>query len=571
VNAGKPNARVRAPWALVLLGVSLLCHAGTPASGRGAQKSPDTAAAERIGQSIYLQGILGSGAPLRAERAGGVGEAQGADAACVNCHRRSGLGSTHQSVGLRSGAASNQIPPIAGRYLLERDALRDTGNLPYIDGMRSNRTPYTPATLARVLREGVDSDGRRLNNLMPHFEIGDADLSSLVAYLKTLYPAKVPGVAPSVLHFATIITPEVDPERRNAMLEVMQKFIAERNSRQMVPSATMRASGHTQYSRSMFMVHRQWELHVWELTGPPSTWGEQLDRHFAREPVLAVISGLGRNWSPVHAFCERQRLACLFPNVEVPVDAPGDFYELYLSRGVLLEADLIGAGLAEPAPAAPVRVVHQVYRVGDSGEAGARALGQALRSHGIEVRDSALGPADADPSAAVRAASGADALVLWLRPADLAALGDASMAPPLVYMSGQLGGLENSPLPVAWRARTRMAYPYDLPDKRVVRVDYPLGWFRIRGIKVVDEQMQADTYLACGLVSEALNEMVDAFYGPYLVEVLQGMVEHRIVTGYYPRLSLAENQHFASKGGYLVHFADGGGRKLLPDREWLTP
>ena len=187
------------------------------------------------------------------------------------------------------------------------------------------------------------------------------------------------------------------------------------------------------------------------------------------------------------------------------------------------------------------------------------------------MRDSALGPADADPSAAVRAASGADALVLWLRPADLAALGDASMAPPLVYMSGQLGGLENSPLPVAWRARTRMAYPYDLPDKRVVRVDYPLGWFRIRGIKVVDEQMQADTYLACGLVSEALNEMVDAFYGPYLVEVLQGMVEHRIVTGYYPRLSLAENQHFASKGGYLVHFADGGGRKLLPDREWLTP
>ena len=42
----------------------------------------------------------------------------------------------------------------------------------------------------------------------------------------------------------------------------------------------------------------------------------------------------------------RQRLACLFPNVEVPVDAPGDFYELYLSRGVLLEAGLIGAGLA---------------------------------------------------------------------------------------------------------------------------------------------------------------------------------------------------------------------------------
>jgi hypothetical protein len=73
------------------------------------------------------------------------------------------------------------------------------------------------------------------------------------------------------------------------------------------------------------------------------------------------------------------------------------------------------------------------------------------------------------------------------------------------------------------------------------------------------------------LVSEAVNGVVDAFYGPYLIEVLQAMVEHRIVTGYYPRLTLAENQHFASKGGYLVRFAEGGGRKLVADREWLTP
>ena len=95
-----------------------------------------------------------------------------------------------------------------------------------------------------------------------------------------------------------------------------------------------------------------------------------------------------------------------------------------------------------------------------------------------------------------------------------------------------------------------------------MRVDYPLGWFRIRRIPIVDEQMQADTYLALGLVSEALNEMVDTFYGPYLIEYLQSMVEHRIVTGYYPRLTLAENQHFASKGGYLVQFSCPGGQAL---------
>jgi hypothetical protein len=116
-----------------------------------------------------------------------------------------------------------------------------------------------------------------------------------------------------------------------------------------------------------------------------------------------------------------------------------------------------------------------------------------------------------------------------------------------------------------------MAYPFDLPQNRIVRVDYPLGWFRIRRIPIVDEQMQADTYLALGLVSEALNEMVDTFYGPYLIEDLQSMVEHRIVTGYYPRLTLAENQHFASKGGYLVQFSGPEGKRLAAVHEWTVP
>lgn len=553
---------------MLVWGAAAPLAAAAPAKA-GAMASQD--AAVKLGEAIYLRGVLGSGAALQAMREAGVPGSKGADAACVNCHHRSGLGSTHQSSGIGASAVINQIPPIAGRYLFQHIAGHAEANLSYVDGMRSNRSPYTPATLARALREGVDSDGRPFSDLMPHFAIDDADLKSLIAYLNTLYPARVPGVAPGLLHFATIITPEVEPERRKAMLEVMEKFFAERNSRQMVPSAPMRASGKTQYGRSMFMVHRQWELHVWDLSGPSSTWGEQLDRYLAKEPVLAVVSGLGRKWAPVHAFCERQRLACLFPNAEVPVDAPSDFFEIYLSRGVLLEAELIGSELTAASAGAPLRTVHQIYRAGDSGEAAAHVLGGLLKGKGITVRDSVLGHDNRGLGPALRSASAADALVLWLRPADLAALGNTKGAPPVVYMSGLLGGLENSPLPAPWRQRTKMAYPFDLPQNRIVRVDYPLGWFRIRGIPIVDEQMQADTYLALGLVSEALNEMVDTFYGPYLIEDLQSMVEHRIVTGYYPRLTLAENQHFASKGGYLVKFAQPTGTRLAADSDWMTP
>ncbi len=134
-----------------------------------------------------------------------------------------------------------------------------------------------------------------------------------------------------------------------------------------------------------------------------------------------------------------------------------------------------------------------------------------------------------------------------------------------------MGGLERSPLPVAWRPVAHVAYPFDLPDKRRVRVDFALGWMRMHKIPLVDEQVQTDTYLACGLVSETLMHMTDVFVREYLVEELQNRLEHRIVTGYYPRLSLAAGQRFASKGGRIVHFARDAGPQLVADTDWTVP
>jgi len=116
-----------------------------------------------------------------------------------------------------------------------------------------------------------------------------------------------------------------------------------------------------------------------------------------------------------------------------------------------------------------------------------------------------------------------------------------------------------------------MAYPFGLPEQRLVNVDFARGWFRIRQIPVVDLQVQSDTYLACGLLSETLSHMADTFVREYLVERVQGMLEHRVITGYYPRLSLAAGQRFASKGGYVAHFSEAPGVHLVADGNWLVP
>ncbi len=224
------------------------------------------------------------------------------------------------------------------------------------------------------------------------------------------------------------------------------------------------------------------------------------------------------------------------------------------------------------------RAVEQVYRAGDSGEPAAEALAARLAGHGIAVHRTVLpaGPPGRGVAAALRrAVTGKGAkekvLVLWLRRADIAALGARPPVVGALYVSGLMGGLEDAPLPTAWRERTFMTYPFDLPDKRGVRLDYPLGWFSFRHIPLVAEQVQVDTYLACSLLADVLNRMADNFVRPYLVEQLQDLLEHRLVTGYYPHLSLANNQRFASKGGYVVHFRDRRGPALVAQGGWIVP
>jgi len=139
--------------------------------------SKATMAAEPAGEAIYRQGLLLSGAPLRGLRGTG-GSIEGAASACVNCHRRSGLGTAEGRF---------LIPPITGEYLF-----RPHGSNPedidvrYGPAFQPDMHPYTAETLARAIREGVGRNGRKLNDLMPRFQIDDASMAALTGYLASL-------------------------------------------------------------------------------------------------------------------------------------------------------------------------------------------------------------------------------------------------------------------------------------------------------------------------------------------------------------------------------------------------
>jgi cytochrome c553 len=559
----------RSLWATL----SLLLLASPCLAARARPPVPTAA-----GENVYQRGVLSTGEPLRGERAS-ISGVEGAAAACANCHRRSGLGEVE-------GRFS--VPPVTAHYLYRprsrfNPGHTDGGELPAAEPepgarpelLQQARSAYTDATLARAIREGVGPDGTPLGYLMPRFQIDGSDMASLIAYMKQLSRQPSPGVGETALEFATVITPDADPLKRRGMLDVLRHFFGEENvfSGDQGPPP--------QYSHQFIPITHRWQLHVWELTGAAESWEAQLDQHLKRNPVFAVISGIGgKTWEPVHRFCERSGVPCLFPNVDVPVVAEQDFYDVYWSKGVLLEAQLIGARVRSAADtgkgvAAGSRRLVQVYRRGDIGENAAAQLRVALASASpvAEISDRVLDPGAAPGQlrAALSDARADDILVLWLRPDDIRSLPPQPPPAAAVFVSGLLGGLEQAPLAGDWREIARMTYPFALPDQRRIFMDYPLGWMRFKHIPVVDELTQTDTYLACVITAEVARIIGADLVRDHLLETLEMHLSTRLVDGYYPRLGLATGQRFASKGGFLVRFADAEGTRLVADGDWTVP
>lgn len=542
----------------VLLASVLLLSASLAVSAPVVQ-SPS--ASSDIAYQIFRNGTLPNGQPLQGTREGDV-NISGQAAACINCHRRSGLGTTEGQI---------VIPPIIGQYLfqpLEKN-IKDT-SLPHVQNIRVKRSPYTDVTLARAIREGIDSDGRTLNFLMPRFILNDQEMTALISYLKDLTTKQQPGVTDDVLHFATIFTPDADRALRDSIVDIIQKFIEDKNEFQHGGARKIQS-----HSRAvLYRVRRRWQLHAWDLTGDPNTWQQQLQEKFKKEPVFAVISGLGtKTWEPVHQFCESQNVPCLFPNVDMPpVQADKDFYSIYFSKGTYLEANLIAHELNEKYQTKKPTIL-QIFRAGDIGVSMAEYLKSLpeLKGYNVLSHELPLKKTTGDIAHALKHVKADTIIVFWLRPNDLADLPAKKVEFQSAYVSGTMGLLEHAPLPEDWRYAVNLVYPYDLPEARRIRMNYPLSWFKIRKIPIINERVQSDTYLACGIVAETISEMLDSFIPDYLNERVEIMLSHRILTGYYPRLSLAPGQRFASKGGYITNFVDSKIKKLKAESDWLIP
>jgi hypothetical protein len=525
----------------------------------------DSPSGQETGMRIYRDGLLPSGAVLRGVLRNGA-ELSGADAACVKCHRRSGLG---------GGEGQKTIRPIAGRLLFTRPAAPATQRARVRPEGAQARPPYTVETLARALREGIDPAGRSLDELMPRFDMSDADVAQLASYLKSLPQTTAPGVSESEIHFATVVTPGGDPFRTKAMLKVMEAYFADKNAGTR-GEGKRKAIGREQMYRS----YRTWVLHVWKLEGLPETWTAQLEAHYRKQPVFAMLSGIGAGtWRPVHEFCERTGLPCLFPNVDYPVISETDYASIYFSRGIVLEAEVLARHLADVGRNGQSGPIVQVFRDDATGRVPAQAFRTALRRSGInDVSDHPVAGDRPVPStfwSRLLQETQPGVLVLWLKDEDITHLHGQGKAPPgmeNVYLSGSLIARPCRVLLFgSWLDRMRLVYPFELTERRAQRLARMNHWLEARKIPLLDERIQSSTYFALTVAGDALSGMGDNFSRDYFIERIEQMTEQSPASAVYPRLSLGPGQRFASRGSYVARFPGEGENMLVPVSEWIVP
>jgi ABC-type branched-subunit amino acid transport system substrate-binding protein len=165
----------------------VLLTAGPALNGLAAtQAQCMLSAQQRQGKEIYLHGTTASGEGLRVM----VGDTEAVTSAfrCASCHGPGGLGTTERGASAGDISWKNLSSPQGHQHL---------------DGRR--HPAFTPESLKRAIREGIDPAGNTLAEQMPRFQLAPAEMGALVAYLQCLGNEQAPGVSESIIRIGSIL------------------------------------------------------------------------------------------------------------------------------------------------------------------------------------------------------------------------------------------------------------------------------------------------------------------------------------------------------------------------------
>ena len=524
----------------------------------------------KIGERIYLQGILPSGAPVRSYTQADI-ELSGTQVSCVNCHKQSGLGSSEGRV---------QVPPIIESILFERKEIGRSEramrrfNTNENNFLMDNRLPkYTVESLRRAIIEGIDPNGRKLDLLMPRYQLSIAEADALIAYMRSLSRELSPGVSDDTLRFATIVAGDVTGADRQTMINVMERYFMDKNAD--TRNETGRVKKSPWHKEPHYTAYRKWSLDVWQLTGESDTWSQQLNELYEKQAVFAVLGGLtSGDWEPVHRFCNQNRIPCILPSVNYADASNADFYSIYFTKGTALEAGALGKYLSNKGAVPAQTPIVQVYHALEGAASSAKILNARLEKTGgvaplISIEIGKEEVVSADFWTKLAAQYPGMILCAWLRMADLQHIDKALPSVHSLFLSGSLLADRIDGLPKAHNDKIFIVYPYEIPQKR--EFTRTRGWAKLKQVSYSDEIILGNTYFMLSMTTGIVKSMQHNLYRDYFVEKVEHMVDRTLTKSVYPHVSLAPGQRFLSKGSYIVKLDPASKDGITPISDWITP
>jgi len=528
-------------------------------SATSAAAAIDPAAA---GRRLYRDGLGRDGSPVTAIVQGDV-SVTGITLACVSCHRRSGLGTSE---------GGRRMPAITGPALFEPVA-------PNQSGLRGARPVYTEEALVRAITAGVAADGRSLSPLMPRYALDAEESRAIVAYLRTLGAEPADGVTGTEIELATIVAASAPASQREAVTTVVRRFAEFINSGTRQEERRALASRRHPYGERHARTFRRWNVSVWTLEGPTTSWPAQLERLYRKRSPFAVISGAaGTGWPVVHRFCEQHELPCVLPVTPLPVEAGAAYYTIYFSAGVRLEARVtarsIAAGTGNPERRILVLHIDDVL-----GRAALEAFTAALpESQRARLRSLAISPVmtpttqdwldhvDLGP---------ADVLVAWLAAPQLEALAGIASRPAAlprhVYTASTFTDWNIVRAPPLFEQRVRHVRPYRIDENGRAVFPREDNWLRRRGLSALERIPAAEALFASHITGEAMFAMADNYSRDYFIETLEHMLDGTDMTTVYPLTTLGTGQRFLAKGAYVLRLGSGITASRYISSEWVHP
>lgn len=496
-----------------------------------------------VGRQIYENGILPNGKLLMGL---GAGEQQlvGKEAACANCHKKSGMGGVE---------GKTLIPPISADFLFkpEKHALAVT-DPSYPMGITMSDHSYSDSGLVKAFTKGINYDGRALISVMPRYQLDDESIKHLVNYLHNLSAIRSIGIDDDGQNFAAVFTPEVDNKTREIVKAEIEAFVVQHNSN---------LNQNIRHRRVGFDWLRTkdypWKFHYWDLKGDQSTWMVQLEAYYKQQPVFAFVSGVSfQSADPVQDFCEKYKTPCLFRSVLYPPDTLS-FYSVYFSKGIGLDSALLATGLKNGIIKKPSHVL-QIMSSDKMGERITADLGKRLLALKIPEDRISLQTKNLNIiREKLETLKSNELLVCWCDQSDIDRLGNVHIPKhSRIYFSGSLMMMKSglTKFSDTWKT-ARLIFPYEEPDKRLRQLSSFYSWVTGHGFDAKNEVIQSDTYLSMLILQEALGQMVNNHFKDYLLERTENIFGMSYnYWGMYSRPSLGPLQRYASKSGYISKY-----------------